>query len=382
MPPQSQGKSALSLENIEHSFRGKFVLTGINIQAYRGDIVCVLGPSGCGKTTLLRIIAGLLDPTHGTVWIDGLEQKGVAPHKRNLGFVFQQPILFPTMDVYRNIAFPFTKGGKPVPRGFANWSEAVDQVLRQTGLSGLERQSTSNLSGGQKQRVALARTLVYQPTLLLLDEPLSSVDNSLREELIQLLLELHERVETTMLYVTHNEREAQELATHLAVINSRGRLLRYDTVGGVINSPKYVTVASLIGGWNLFTTPAEGENPPREALNVIDNWGNYRSSQLPERGRVVGMPMSAVRLKRAASAQETDFWVPVKVRRVIPWHNTLRYECELRTQKEEKVLIVCFSERASQLKIGDEGVAVFSKEDIYVFENERGVANGDTAPVD
>lgn len=378
MPIGPKGDCALRVVGVDHAYRGHLVLSGVGFEVSRGDVLCILGPSGCGKTTLLRIIAGLLTPKHGSVWINGQLQDGVPPNRRNLGFVFQQPTLFPTRDVYENVAFPFRRGGKPVPSVYGTASRAVDEILSRTGLSGLERQSVATLSGGQKQRVALARALVYQPTLLLLDEPLSSVDNALRGELLALLLELHDQFETTMVYVTHDEREALRVATHLVALDRHGQLLQHSTASDVMTAPDYSVVARLTDGWNLFTVQSAGNERFDIVSNPTESWARFEGGRLSKGSLVIGLPMSATCLQPSGISSSTaDLLLKVVIRRRVPWHNGWRYECEAQSLGDKKPLLVCFGERNSVIEVGTEGVVTFNKEDIRVFKDQS--ADDDTA---
>jgi putative spermidine/putrescine transport system ATP-binding protein len=247
----------LEVEGIYHSFSGNtLVLQGVCLQVQPGQIVCVLGPSGCGKSTLLRIIAGLVKPTKGTIKIRGQDQAGIPTHMRDLGFVFQNPALFPHLDVFDNVSFPFTQGRRIYASG--DWRDGVARILHLTGLQSHQHFSVAHLSGGQVQRVALARALVYRPRLLLLDEPLSSLDNVLKRQLLDLLRKLHEEFGTTFIYVTHDEREAVSLASHVAVIDRNHVLQQFASVSEVISRPSSRAVAEIMAGWNFLQARVRG----------------------------------------------------------------------------------------------------------------------------
>jgi iron(III) transport system ATP-binding protein len=194
----------------------------INIDIKAGEFFTMLGPSGCGKTTTLRMVGGLEKPTEGSVTIGDdvvvsvSDRKFVQPEKRDLGMVFQNYALWPHMTVFENVAYPLKM--RKVKK--AELTERVSEALNLVGLSGFEQRPSPLLSGGQQQRVALARALVYSPRVLLLDEPLSNLDAKLRVTMRQELKELQERVDVTMIYVTHDQVEALSLSDRIAIMNS------------------------------------------------------------------------------------------------------------------------------------------------------------------
>ncbi|RYF62063.1 MAG: ATP-binding cassette domain-containing protein, partial [Comamonadaceae bacterium] len=184
-----------------------------------GELVTLLGPSGSGKSTILSMIAGLTTPTEGTVIIGGRDVTNVPPARRNLGMVFQSYALFPHMSVFDNIAFALSIRGV----GKGEISNRVTRALAQVRLGGLERRRPSELSGGQQQRVALARALVFEPEILLLDEPMGALDKNLREEVQLELRQLQRELGVTTVLVTHDQEEALSLSTRLVVLE-HGRI--------------------------------------------------------------------------------------------------------------------------------------------------------------
>ena len=215
--------SSLQLDSLTKSFGDKQVLKPISISISEGTFVALLGASGCGKTTLLRMIAGLEEPTSGSIRFDGQLVQGegvhVAPEDRNLGMVFQSYAVWPHMSVEANVRFPLEQGARAKTLSNDERSERVQQALRSVHLDGLESRKPSQLSGGQQQRVALARALAMRPRVLLLDEPLSNLDARLRAEMRGELRELHRSTGLTTLLVTHDQREAFELADRVILLN-------------------------------------------------------------------------------------------------------------------------------------------------------------------
>ena len=235
------------LEEIGKAYGQLWVLRGVNLHIRRGEFFTFLGPSGCGKTTLLRIIAGFARADEGMVYLDGKPVGHVPPWQRNVGLVFQNYALWPHMTVFENVAFGLRE--RKAARQEIN--QRVMDALRQVDLKGTESRRPSQLSGGQQQRVALARTLVIQPRLLLLDEPLSNLDAKLRIDMRIELLKLQRDLGLTTIYVTHDQEEALALSTHIAVMNS-GRIEQEGAPRQIYEQPASEFVAAFVGQSNLF----------------------------------------------------------------------------------------------------------------------------------
>jgi spermidine/putrescine ABC transporter ATP-binding subunit len=219
----------------------------VNLSIERGDFFTFLGPSGCGKTTILRMIAGFVRPDQGTILFDGEEVNDVPPWERDVGMVFQNYALWPHLSVFENVAFGLKE--RNLPRAIV--SERTHRTLSTVNLEGLERRKPSELSGGQQQRVALARTLVIEPRLLLLDEPLSNLDAKLRIQMRQELVRIQKDLGITSIYVTHDQEEALTLSTRIAVM-SRGSVVQVGTPKEIYESPKSQEVADFVGTSNFF----------------------------------------------------------------------------------------------------------------------------------
>jgi len=219
----------------------------VNLQINAGELVTLLGPSGCGKTTILRMIAGFERPTEGQVFIDKHEVTTVAANKRNVGFVFQNYALFPHMTVFDNIAYGLKI--RKLPTG--EIAKRVAEALETVSLSGIEDRFPNQLSGGEQQRVALARVLVINPQVLLMDEPLSNLDAKLRIYMRSEIRSLQKRLGITCIYVTHDQKEALALADRIAVLNG-GKVEQIATPFELYTNPASLFVADFIGRANIL----------------------------------------------------------------------------------------------------------------------------------
>ena len=237
----------LWLEGLEKAYDNAPVLRGISLDVRQGEFVTLLGPSGCGKTTTLRIIAGLLPPDAGRVWLDGRDITDLVPEKRDLNTVFQSYALFPHMNVERNIAYGLRARGVKK----AQWRERVKEMLRLVQLEGFEKRMPQQLSGGQRQRVAIARAVVLNPRLLLLDEPLGALDLKLRQQMQVELKAVQQRLGIAFVYITHDQEEALNMSDRIAIMNE-GRLVQVGTPEDVYERPATRFAADFIGQTNLL----------------------------------------------------------------------------------------------------------------------------------
>ena len=238
----------LSVQDVTKKFEEFTAVDTVSFEVNQGDFFSILGPSGCGKTTLLRMIAGFTEPTAGTIQIRGLDMAGIAPNKRPVNLIFQQLALFPMMTVEENIAFGLHRRREKK----AAIRKKVDAILQRVDLPGFGEKKVDQLSGGQKQRVAIARCLVLNPTVLLLDEPLGALDLKLREQMKVELKKLQNNVGTTFIYITHDQSEAMVMSDHVAVMNE-GRFEQLDTPQNLYNKPKTPFVARFVGENNSWS---------------------------------------------------------------------------------------------------------------------------------
>jgi len=239
--------SAIRVEGVTKRYGAVTALEAVSLEVERGEFLTLLGPSGSGKTTLLRVIAGLERPDEGRVYLGGEDVTDLPPYRRRVHTVFQQYVLFPHLNVYKNVAFGLEQ--KRLPR--REIERRVTAALELVRLSGYERRWPHELSGGEQQRVALARALVLEPEALLLDEPLAALDLQLRKEMQRELKRLQREVGISFLMVTHDQEEALALSDRLAVI-AGGRLQQIGTPREVYENPETAFVATFLGSANVF----------------------------------------------------------------------------------------------------------------------------------
>jgi spermidine/putrescine transport system ATP-binding protein len=268
--------SDVVVTGVSKFFENFRALNDVSLEIKKGEFFSLLGPSGCGKTTLLRILAGFEQPDNGTVTFDGKDVLPLPPDRRHANTVFQNYALFPHLSVFENVAFSMRlkKASK------SEIESKVGEYLRLVQLEGHSHKKPNQLSGGQKQRVAIARALINEPSVLLLDEPLSALDAKLRQHMLIELDQIHDKIGITFIYVTHDQQEALSVSDRLAVMN-QGDVLQIGTPYEIYESPATDFVARFIGETNLFdATVVSVENLNRdleEYLAVLD---------IPELGRI------------------------------------------------------------------------------------------------
>jgi iron(III) transport system ATP-binding protein len=235
-------------KRFDHTVKGEvYAVREVSLAVEQGELLTLLGPSGCGKSTTLRMIAGFEEPDEGTILIGGKDVTHVLPNKRGIGFVFQNYALFPHLSVFENVAYGLRVQG----RDEAAIGRAVADVLELVGLGRYERQQPHQLSGGEQQRVALARAVVFQPEVLLFDEPLSNLDAKLRVEMREQIRALQKRIGITTVYVTHDQEEAMAISDRIAVMD-RGEIVQEGSAHRLYYQPANEFVARFIGRTNIL----------------------------------------------------------------------------------------------------------------------------------
>ncbi|GIP28457.1 spermidine/putrescine import ATP-binding protein PotA [Paenibacillus sp. J23TS9] len=265
----------LDLKDVNKVFGQNHVLKNINLQIERGKFITFLGPSGCGKTTLLRSIAGFYTVDQGEVWIDGKVVNDLPPYKRGTPMVFQEYALFPHMTVFDNVAYGLDIKKRPE----AEVQQRVKAALAQVKLTGLEERYPHEMSGGQQQRVAMARALVMNSPIILLDEPLSNLDAKLREEVRVELRGIQQELGLTVIYVTHDQLEALSMSDYIVVFN-KGKIDQYGTPHEIYYKPRTRYVADFIGTTNFI----DGVVERQEGNMATVAYGKGRKATIPTDG--------------------------------------------------------------------------------------------------
>lgn len=356
--------SALEIRNIRKSYGAVETLKGIDIALESGEFLVLLGSSGCGKSTLLNIIAGLAEATSGDVLIGGRSVLGVHPKNRDIAMVFQSYALYPNLTVHRNIGFGLEMRKVPA----AERDKTVREAAKLLQIEALLDRKPSQLSGGQRQRVAIGRALVRKPQVFLFDEPLSNLDAKLRLEMRTELKRLHQLLQTTVVYVTHDQIEAMTLATRIAVMRD-GRIEQLGTPEDIYNYPATLYVAGFVGAPSMNMLQASVENG---ALAIA---GSAVRLPLPARFRnavkdgaqvIVGIRPEALRLATGAAAELS---LPVEIDVVELTGPELVTTARIGTQR----LTACLPPRARVAK-GETCTFAFDEETLRLFDPVTGKA--------
>ncbi len=308
LTPEGSGRPKLVLDDVSVAYGDQTVVAGIDLTVAAGEKLAVVGPSGSGKSTLLRAIAGLEPLTGGRILLDGQDLSGVATHRRGVGLMFQDHALFPHLSVADNVAYGLRHGRASDGRASADGArrlgatvgERVQEMLALVGLDGFGARSIDQLSGGEAQRVALARALAPAPSLLMLDEPLGSLDRVLREQLVSDLDLLLDRMGQTALHVTHDQAEAFALADRVAVLTD-GRLIRVGTPQELWENPGTRFVATFLGRPNIWTVAPDDAG----RLRWVEADRFVGIDLLPVGAAEVVVPVDAIRALDTAESRTT-----------------------------------------------------------------------------
>jgi len=300
-------KPQVVIEGVTKTYPGVTAVDTVSLRIFKGEMFALVGSSGCGKTTLLRMLAGFVQPSAGEITIDGVRMNEVPPHERPVNMMFQSYALFPHMNVEDNVGY----GLRRLPLETSVKQQRVKEALEMVQLGALGKRRPHQLSGGQRQRVALARALIRRPKVLLLDEPLSALDKKLREQTQFELMNIQYQVGTTFVVVTHDQDEAMALATRIAVMD-RGKVAQVGTPSEIYEFPQSRFIADFIGTTNLFEGTVEAIEDGRIRVRssevggelLVDDPGRVTAGQRvwvalrPEKIRLSKAPPSGDRINQ------------------------------------------------------------------------------------
>lgn len=265
----------VKVDNVSKYFGSLAAVDNLSLEIKPGELFTLLGPSGCGKTTLLRTIAGFYYQDNGQILFDRKQIDLLPPHKRNTGMVFQSYAIFPFLSVYDNVAYGLKAHGVSK----AEQKERVMEAISLVRLTGLEKRRPNQLSGGQQQRVAVARAIVIEPQVLLMDEPLSNLDAKLRVEMRVDIRRLQKKLGITMIYVTHDQEEALAISDRIAVM-STGRIAQMGSPWEIYHNPKDPHVANFIGVSNFFVCPVQSTDLDNQKIEIDFYGKSFETSSL------------------------------------------------------------------------------------------------------
>jgi putative spermidine/putrescine transport system ATP-binding protein len=328
--PERSSSVPITLDQIQHRYGGSTAVESVSIDIRAGELVALLGPSGCGKTTLLRIVAGLMRQTGGSVRIGGDAVDDLPTNERGAGIVFQNYALFPHMTVEANVGYGLRARGVTPAETTATAAEMLSMVQ----MSAYGRRYPRELSGGQQQRVALARTLAVRPRVLLLDEPFAALDKNLRLDMQLEIRRIQQSLGITTILVTHDQEEAMSMADRIAVMHA-GRVEQFDTPEAIYDQPATLFVATFIGTANLL--PGRLTRPSAASF-VLECDGGGRV-QLPDASpcSALGPVVLAARPEQLTIGEPFGESISAVVKMVIPLGPTLVYELRLRSGESVKV---------------------------------------------
>ena len=320
-------QGGIRLENVAKKFGNTMAVDSVSFHVRHGEFMSLLGPSGCGKTTALRIIAGFVKPTTGTVKVGGVDITHLPPFKRNIGLVFQNYALWTHMTVFENIAF----GLKLRKFSSREIKQKVDDVISLTNLHGLEKRFPRELSGGQQQRVAVARVLALNPAVFLLDEPLSNLDRKLRIHMRQELRQLQERLGITTLFVTHDQNEALSMSDRVAIMN-KGKIIQIGTPNEIYEKPRSMFVADFVGNTNSIEGDIVDVSEALATLKVKEGFSlKVRAEGEIKTGERLSITIRPERLKISPEPMQGDNVLPGSVKYVDYFGSSIRYHVALET---------------------------------------------------
>lgn len=345
----SRSRPVIQLDGVTKEFGDVMAVENVNQTVREGEFFSLLGPSGCGKTTTLRMISGLETPTHGTVSLFDKDVTDVPPQERNTNLVFQNLALFPHMTVAENIMF----GLKHEPISESQKLDRISEMLELVDLGGFENRSVTELSGGQQQRVALARALAKQPSVLLLDEPLGSLDRKLRQQMQFDLKSIQEEIGMTFFYVTHDQEVAMTMSDRMAVMRD-GEIIQVGTPTEIYERPADTFVADFIGDANFL----KGDLDIAGGDSVFTVDGRRLPVDVPAEGEAVRLLLRPENVSIGKEATQKEFTFEADVTEVINQGHTINFTVDLDSAGE-----IVIKQKTRAIEEGDATTVGFDRSD-------------------
>ena len=372
-PTKKNPSVTLSIQSLSKIFAGKDknvkALDDVSLEVREGDLFTLLGPSGCGKTTTLRCIAGFEKPTSGEIDFLGRDYTSIPPFRRNIGMVFQSYALFPHMSIFENVAYGL-KIRKTSPEEI---KDRVNSMIDLVGLVDVQKRKPSELSGGQQQRIALARALVYDPQLLLLDEPLSNLDAKLRVYMREEIRRIQQQAKVTTIYVTHDQEEALAISDQIAVMHD-GKVSQIGTPDEIYENPNSIPVADFIGHANFLQCCVISEsNGSRVIAFPSDEKISLDFSSNEHHGLSNSEGVLFVRPERIEITPQSDTPNSLKgtVKHILYLGSLVRYFIEIFEQEVSQEVLVDQNRRVKGIQVGNKIAIIFDGKDVKIFSSDK-----------
>ena len=372
-PTKKNPSVTLSIQSLSKIFAGKDknvkALDDVSLEVREGDLFTLLGPSGCGKTTTLRCIAGFEKPTSGEIDFLGRDYTSIPPFRRNIGMVFQSYALFPHMSIFDNVAYGL-KIRKISPEEI---KDRVNSMIDLVGLVDVQKRKPSELSGGQQQRIALARALVYDPQLLLLDEPLSNLDAKLRVYMREEIRRIQQQAKVTTIYVTHDQEEALAISDQIAVMHD-GKVSQIGTPDEIYENPNSIPVADFIGHANFLQCCVISEsNGSRVIAFPSDEKISLDFSSNEHHGLSNSEGVLFVRPERIEITPQSDTPNSLKgtVKHILYLGSLVRYFIEIFEQEVSQEVLVDQNRRVKGIQVGNKIAIIFDGKDVKIFSSDK-----------
>jgi iron(III) transport system ATP-binding protein len=372
-PTKKNPSVTLSIQSLSKIFAGKDknvkALDDVSLEVQEGDLFTLLGPSGCGKTTTLRCIAGFEKPTSGEIDFLGRDYTSIPPFRRNIGMVFQSYALFPHMSIFENVAYGL-KIRKTSPEEI---KDRVNRMIDLVGLVDVQKRKPSELSGGQQQRIALARALVYDPQLLLLDEPLSNLDAKLRVYMREEIRRIQQQAKVTTIYVTHDQEEALAISDQIAVMHD-GKVSQIGTPDEIYENPNSIPVADFIGHANFLQCSVISEsNGSRVIAFPSDEKISLDFSSNEHHGLSNSEGVLFVRPERIEITPQSDTPNSLKgtVKHILYLGSLVRYFIEIFEQEVSQEVLVDQNRRVKGIQVGNKIAIIFDGKDVTIFSSDK-----------